>query len=101
MQDHYDELVEVEARLKKLEQKIRQVCQQNETCRRILKIPGVGDLPATAIVAAVPNAGEFKNGRHMSAWLGLPRDHLVVAHKSRWGGIGIYAPCSYIARDRN
>ena len=32
---------------------------------------GVGELTATAIVAAVPNANEFKNGRHMSAWLGL------------------------------
>ena len=43
----------------------------NEICQRILKIPGVGELTATAIVAAVPNPGEFRNGRHMSAWLGL------------------------------
>jgi transposase len=71
MQDLYDELVEVEARLKKLDKKIRQLCQQNETCRRILKVPGVGELTATAMVAAAPNANEFKNGRHMSAWLGL------------------------------
>ena len=71
MKDLYDELIDVEARLKKLEKKIRHICKQNETCRRILKIPGVGELTATAIVAAVPNAKEFKNGRHMSAWLGL------------------------------
>jgi transposase len=71
MQDLYDELIDVEARLQKLEKKIRQLCRQNETCRRILKIPGVGELTATAIVAAVPNASDFKNGRHMSAWLGL------------------------------
>ena len=43
----------------------------NEDCQRILKIPGVGELTATAIVAAVPNPKEFRNGRHMSAWLGL------------------------------
>jgi len=71
MQDLYDELTAVEVRLKKLDQRVRQICKQNETCRRILKIPGVGELTATAIVAAVPNAKEFKNGRHMSAWLGL------------------------------
>jgi transposase len=71
MQDLYDELVGVEARLKALDKKIRQLCRQNETCCRILKIPGVGELTATAMVAAVPNANEFKNGRHMSAWLGL------------------------------
>ena len=40
-------------------------------CRRLLKIPGIGEITATALVAAVPNANEFKNGRHMSAWLGL------------------------------
>jgi len=71
LQDLYEELVDVEARLNKLDKKIRQLCKQNETCRRILKIPGVGELTATAIVAAVSNAKEFKNGRHMSAWLGL------------------------------
>jgi len=71
MRDLYDELIENEARLKKLDKKIRQICLKNETCYRLLKIPGVGELTASAIVAAVPNANEFKNGRHMSAWLGL------------------------------
>ncbi len=71
MQDLYDELVDVEDRLKKLDKKVRELCRQNESCRRLLKVPGVGELTATAIVAAVPDAREFRNGRHMSAWLGL------------------------------
>ena len=71
MQDLYDELLGAEVRLKKFDKKIRQLCRQNETCCRLLKIPGVGELTATAMVAAVPNAKEFNNGRHMSAWLGL------------------------------
>lgn len=71
MQGLYEELVDVEARLKQLDRKIRQLCRQNENCQRILKIPGVGELTATAIVAAVPSPNEFRNGRHMSAWLGL------------------------------
>jgi transposase len=71
LQGLYEELVEVEGRVKNLNTKIRQLCRQNESCQRILKIPGVGELTATAIVAAVPDPGEFRNGRHMSAWLGL------------------------------
>ena len=71
MQDLYEELVDVEARVKNLNTKIRQLCRLNESCQRILKIPGVGELTATAIVAAVPDPREFRNGRHMSAWLGL------------------------------
>ena len=71
MQDLYDELVEVECRLKKLNTKVQQLCRQDERCTRILKVPGIGELTATAIVAAVPDPKEFRNGRHMSAWLGL------------------------------
>jgi len=71
MQDLYDELIEIEIKLKKLEKNIQIICKENDQCRRILSIPGVGPLTSTAIVAAVPNANEFKNGRHMSAWLGL------------------------------
>lgn len=71
MRELYDELLDIEIRLKTFEQKIKLICKQNNACQRILKIPGIGELTATAIIAAVPNPSEFKNGRHMSAWLGL------------------------------
>ena len=71
MRGLYEELIEIEARQKKLDKQIHQISKQSETCNRILKIPGVGDLTATAIVAAIPDAKAFKNGRHMAAWLGL------------------------------
>jgi len=71
MQDLYDELIETEGRLRLLNSKIRRLCRDNEQCRRVLKVPGVGELTATAMVAAVPNPQEFRNGRHMAAWLGL------------------------------
>jgi transposase len=39
-------------------------------------VPGVGPLTATALVAAVGNARRFRNGRELSAYLGLvPRQH--------------------------
>ena len=36
-----------------------------------MTIPGVGVLTATALVAAVGDTGEFRNGRELAAWLGL------------------------------
>jgi transposase len=43
---------------------------------RLAEVPGVGPLTATALVAAVGNAQRFKNGRELSAYLGLvPRQH--------------------------
>jgi transposase len=45
-------------------------------CQRLARIEGVGPKTATAIVAAVGDPNEFKNGRHFAAWLGLvPRQH--------------------------
>lgn len=91
MQELYDELLEIEARLKNLDKKLRLVCKANAVCRRLMKIPGVGVLTATAIAAAVGDASEFRNGRHLSAWLGLvPRqfssgDKQVLAGISKRG----------------
>lgn len=87
MQDLYDELLEAECRLKNLNAKIRQLCRQDERCQRILKVPGVGELTATAIVAAVPDPKEFRNGRHMSAWLGLVPRQSSSGDKPRLLGI--------------
>jgi transposase len=42
----------------------------------LAEVPGVGPLTAAALVAAVGNAQRFKNGRELSAYLGLvPRQH--------------------------
>jgi transposase len=76
-------LGEMAERLKLLDQRIRQydskverVFGQDERCPRLAQVEGVGPLVATALVAAVGNAHEFKNGRELSAWLGLvPRQH--------------------------
>lgn len=61
----------VHMRLTPSDTKVRQLCRQDERCKRILKVPGIGVLTATVIVAAVPDPKEFRNGRHMSAWLAL------------------------------
>ena len=44
--------------------------------QKLQKVPGIGPLSATALVAAVADARSYKNGRQMAAWLGLvPRQH--------------------------
>jgi len=57
------------------------LAQQAQTQR------GIGPLGASAIVASVGAAQEFKNGRQFAAWLGLvPRQH-STGGKSRLGPI--------------
>lgn len=59
-----------------LELQIKLWHRDNEASRKLEAIPGIGPITASAIVATVGNATEFKNGRQLAAWLGLvPKQH--------------------------
>lgn len=72
----YTEFVDGDAAVAKYEARIMTFARTYEACKRLQKIPGVGPLTATAIVAHVGNAIHFKNGRALAASLGLtPKEH--------------------------
>lgn len=74
--DLYHEMIHLDERIKNLENKLEALCAQNEDCQRLLTIPGIGLLSATAMIAAIGDINAFKNGRELAAWLGLvPRQH--------------------------
>jgi transposase len=74
--DLMDQLCELDKRIAGFDERINAVFKSSTTCQRIAQIEGVGPKTATAIVAAVSDPRDFKNGRHFSAWLGLvPRQH--------------------------
>jgi transposase len=71
-----EEWLTLEQRLAYYNAKLEAICQAHPVCQRLLTIPGIGPLTATALVAAVSDAAHFKNGRQLAAWLGLvPRQH--------------------------
>ena len=50
--------------------------RSDAAARRLITIPGIGVLNATALIAAVGDASAFRQGRDLSAWLGLvPKQH--------------------------
>ena len=72
----HDLFIDLDLRIASFDKKIDRVFRSNEACQRIAKIKGVGPKTATAIIAAIGDGSEFKNGRHLSAWVGLvPRQH--------------------------
>jgi transposase len=74
--DLFDFLGQIDAQITTFDRRIDAVFKSNEDCRRIARICGVGPKTATAVVAAVGDGREFKNGRHLAAWMGLvPRQH--------------------------
>ena len=55
---------------------LKRIAEAHPVAQRLMKIPGVGVLCATAMLSAVHDPGSFKNGRHFAAFLGLvPRQH--------------------------
>jgi transposase len=69
-------LRQLEQRIAAISRRLERAASDDERCRRLMEVPGAGPLTATALVATVGNAREFKSGRALSAYLGLtPRQH--------------------------
>lgn len=75
-----DRLVEhlklLHRQVEEIEMQIKAWHRASEASRRLEKVPGIGPLTATAMVASVGDAKNFDNGRQFAAWLGVvPRQH--------------------------
>lgn len=57
--------------IKELEKRLHDWLKQDEACQRVAKVPGVGLLTATALMATMGDPSVFKSGREFAAWLGL------------------------------
>ena len=69
------------------DKEIARQANQDARCKEIQRIKGIGPLTASAMVATIGDASVFKNGREVSAWLGLvPKQH-SSGNKIRLGGI--------------
>ena len=62
----WDLMCDLDRRVSALDKKINAVFKADPACRRIARIKGVGPKTATAMVAAVGDGADFKNGRHLS-----------------------------------
>lgn len=80
-------LTYLDARIDHYELQLTSLNRECEPARRIMTIPGIGPLTASAITASVASGHEFSNGRQFAAWLGLvPRQH-STGGKTRLGRI--------------
>ena len=61
--------------------------RQSEPAKRLLQIPGIGPITASALVASVGDAKMFDNGRQFAAWLGLVPKQYSTGGKTRLGRI--------------
>jgi transposase len=65
-----------ETRIANYDQRLQQAAKDDPRAKRLLDIPGVGKLTATAVIAALSDARHFKTGRDFAANLGIvPKEH--------------------------
>jgi transposase len=71
-----EHLQELGRQAAEIEQQISTWHRQNALSQKIIAVPGIGPITASAVVATVGDAKNFTNGRQFAAWLGLvPRQH--------------------------
>jgi len=71
-----NQLRDLEGRIAELDRRLVALTRSDPVCRALAEVPGVGPVIATAFVATVPDATQFRSGRHLAAWLGLvPAQH--------------------------
>jgi transposase len=82
-----DMLAELDKRIATLDREIAKRARDDEAALRLMTIPGIGPITATAIIALAPPMETFRKGRDFAAWLGLtPRQH-STGGKQRLGSI--------------
>lgn len=85
--DMRDRWRSLDERIATFDREFAQAAEQDGQARRLLTIPGIGALNATALVAAVGDAGTFARGRDLAAWLGLVPRQATTGGKPRLLGI--------------
>jgi transposase len=71
--------------IEELDREISRRARADEAAKRLMTIPGIGPVIATALDALAPPPETFTRGRDFSAWLGLtPRQH-STGGKARLG----------------
>lgn len=71
LQVQIEQLSHLDGDIKRLEMQIQIWFKHNADCQRIGKVPGVGPLTATALIASMGDASAFKSSREFAAWIGM------------------------------
>jgi transposase len=69
------------------DRELEHVARESEAAHRLMSVPGIGAVTATALLASVADPKQFKNGRQFAAWLGLVPRQYTTGGKIRLGRI--------------
>ena len=82
-----DSIEQQDRRIRELDREITARAREDADARRLMTIPGIGPITATAILALAPSPESFRNGRDFAAWMGLTPLQRSTGGKQRLGAI--------------
>ena len=85
--DCLSELHRLDQRVAEYDRHLAQQARADDRAQRLMRLNGIAETTATALVATVGNAHEFKCGRQFAAWLGLTPGQYSSGGKTRLGRI--------------
>ena len=85
--DLLSELHRLDERVAAYDRHIAQMAREDARAQQLMRLSGVGETTATALLAMIGNGHDFKHGRQLAAWLGLVPGQYSSGGKTRLGRI--------------
>jgi transposase len=82
-----EEVRDIERRLALVERQLEALADQTPAIQRLLTVPGIGLLTATALFALVVDVQRFPSARHLASYLGLTPRERSSGNTRRLGAI--------------
>jgi transposase len=77
----------LDERIEHLSSEIETLARQDQGCARLMSVPGIGPIIASAMVAAIGTGDVFSKGRDFGAWLGLVPKQISTGDRTILGSI--------------
>ncbi len=81
------QLEKLDEEIVQLDEAIQILARSDRTARRLMSVPGIGPITASAIAASVPNVSVFSGPREFAAFLGLAPRQNSSGGKERLGRV--------------
>ena len=78
---------QLDDRIETVTDEVETLAKNDDSCRRVMTVPGIGPIISSAMVAAIGNGSAFSRGRDYSAWLGLVPKQMSTGDRTILGRI--------------
>ena len=78
---------ELDAKIAEYDRAIAKAAREDARSKRLMKLPGIGPVTASALLSSIGCGHDFDNGRQVAAWIGLVPGQYSSGGKARLGRI--------------